>query len=152
MGHRTMKILEGQKGARSSLEEGWILNFTEESLQEILPWRLITPDHSVGILWLCTEKSCYAVRCKASSYSLIANIQLPIIIFEIYFLTERLLQGSTEKAVSTSALLVWLLKGSWWASYPICSHLLLQLSTPSAVLCTRECSYFQWGYFQWCCG
>lgn len=74
------------------------------------------------------------MRSKVSPYSLIANMQLPTMIFEICFLTERLLQGSTQKPASASAPLVWLPKGSWWASYPVGSHLLPQLTTPSAVL------------------
>lgn len=50
MGHKFMKIFKGQKGIRNSLEKGSILNFIEGPLQEILPWRPITPEHSVGIL------------------------------------------------------------------------------------------------------
>lgn len=85
------------------------------------------------------------MRCKISFYSLMANIELPTILFEIYFLTERVLQGSTGKSVSTCAVLVWLLKGSWWASYPVCSHLLLQLTTPSAVLGQKRMFLFPVG-------
>lgn len=43
-------------------------------------------------------------------------------------------------------------KGSLVGSYPLWSHLLLQLTTLQLGWGRRGCFYFQWGCFQWCCG